>query len=259
MLVELVRAVTRRRASRWVGRAALELSLVTSLWLLYELGRMAAGHQDARAVADARWVHSTEQLLRLPSEAAIQGALTGLPLLYEAANTWYFYLHFPVTVAFLAYGFVLRPRVEYLWARNLLAVQTFLALVLIVSFPLAPPRMFGQWGFVDTMAAYGPDAYAGRAATVANQFAAMPSLHVGWALLIAVVVTRTGPRWVAWLAGSYTATTTAVVIVTANHWWLDAVTAVLLLGLALVLFPQPGRSRFRPSRRGCPSPGSPGT
>ncbi len=59
--------------------------------------------------------------------------------------------------------------------------------------PLAPPRMLSSLGFLDTMAVFGPSAYGGSTATIANQFAAMPSLHVGWALLIAVVVVRTAP------------------------------------------------------------------
>ena len=154
-------------------------------------------------------------------------------------------MHFPVTISFLVFGFVFRPREQYVWARNLLIVQTFLALVVHVAFPLAPPRMFPEWGFVDTMARYGPNAYGGASGAVANQFAAMPSLHFGWALLIAHVLARTGPRWLAVVAGFYCAATGAVVLVTANHWWMDGAVAALLLGVALVLFPAPGRSRLR--------------
>jgi len=234
----------------WVLRGALELGLIGALWAVYDAGRMVGLGREAQARAHAHMVHGLEQFLHLPSEAAIQGTLHGLPRVYELANTWYVSMHFPVTISFLVFGFVFRPREQYVWARNLLIVQTFLALVVHVVFPLAPPRMFPGWGFVDTMARFGPNAYGGASGAVANQFAAMPSLHFGWALLIAHVVARTGPRWLAVVAGVYCATTGAVVVVTANHWVLDAAVAALLLGVALVLFPAPGRSRLHlPSLR----------
>ena len=104
--------------------------------------------------------------------------------------------------------------------------------------------MFPQWGFVDTMSIYGPSPYDGASAAVANQFAAMPSLHIGWALLIAVVVHRTGPRWLAWVASLHVGVTVFIVIITANHWWVDGVVAALLLAASVALFPGPSRIRF---------------
>jgi hypothetical protein len=234
-----------RRLSWWLLRAALEIGLLGALWLLYDAGRVLGVGRESEARAHAHLVHGLERFVHLPPEASIQGALDGMPRLYELANTWYVSMHFPVTIAFLVFGFVFRPREQYLWARNLLIVQTFLALVVHVVFPLAPPRMFPGWGFVDTMARYGPNAYGGASGAVANQFAAMPSLHFGWALLIAHVLARTGPRWLAVVAGFYCATTGVVVVITANHWLLDGAVAAALLGVALVLFPGPGRNRLR--------------
>ena len=100
-----------------------------------------------------------------------------------------------------------------------------------IVFPLAPPRMFPQWGFIDTMATFGPNAYAGTSGAMANQFAAMPSLHIGWAALIAYVIHRTGPRWLAWIATAHLAMTVLVVVVTANHYWIDGVVALMLLAV----------------------------
>ena len=89
------------------------------------------------------------------------------------------------------------------------------------------------------MTVYGPSAYSGDAATVSNQFAAMPSLHVGWALLIAVVVIRTAnSRW-RWATIAHPVLTTLVVVITANHYWLDAVVAAVLLGLVMLITPRP--------------------
>ena len=89
------------------------------------------------------------------------------------------------------------------------------------------------------MTRYGPSAYGGAGATLSNQLAAMPSLHVGWAVLIAYVVVRTGPQWLKPLAILYATVTVAVVIVTANHWWLDGMVACLLLALVIAVVPRP--------------------
>ena len=224
---------------RW-SRPLVEAGLVITLYLVYRAGRLIVTGQEAKAFANAEVVRAAEALLSLPSEVDVQAMFHGLPQVFEVANVYYVYAHFPITIAFLIWGFLYRPAAEYRWARNLLATQTMLALALHMLLPLAPPRMFPELGFVDTMARWGPSAYDGPSAAVANQYAAMPSLHVGWAVLIAVVVYRTGPRPVAALAIGHAAMTCFVVTVTANHWWLDGVVATLLLGVALLVHQPPG-------------------
>ncbi len=216
-----------------------EIVLLTVLFLVYRLGRLAiAGHDDL-AIANAWHVWDVERMLMLPDEETLQDWALQWPTLLRAANWFYVGVHFPVTLTFLAWGWLRRPPPEYRWARRLIITLTGFAMVLHVAMPLAPPRMLPSLGFLDTMSAFGPSAYAGGAATVANQFAAMPSLHVGWALLIAVVVVRTArSRW-RWLVVAHPVLTTAVVVVTANHYWVDAVAAALLLGLVLLVTPRP--------------------
>ncbi len=244
------RLVTTDATSRGpaVRDALTELALIAAVYLVYRFGRMLTAGSVAAAHRHSDLVRHVERVLHFPSEAAIQQAVGGARL-FEAANVYYVSVHFPLTIAFLLWGFLVRPRAEYRWARNLMVVQTLSAVALHIAFPLAPPRMFPQWGFLDTMAVYGPSAYDGASATVANQYAAMPSLHVGWAVLIAVVVARTGPRWLRLVTAAHALATFAVVTVTANHWFLDTVVAVAFLGLALVLLPAPGRSRFRRQAR----------
>src|SRR3954452_20123417 len=99
--------------------------------------------------------------------------------------------------------------------------------------------MFPQWGFIDTMSTFGPNAYAGTSGAMANQFAAMPSLHIGWAALIAYVIYRTGPRWLALVATAHLLITVLVVVVTGNHYWLDGVVALGLLGAAILVMRPP--------------------
>jgi hypothetical protein len=238
--------VTAGRAwPRRAARAALELAIIAALFHLYRFGRLVGVGREDEAFSHADLVRQAEQVLHLPSEAAIQHAVAGFPHVYELANRYYVGLHFPVIIAFMLWSFFGRTREHYTWVRNLLIVQTSLALLIHILFPLAPPRMFPEWGFVDTMAAYGPNAYDGVSAAVANQHAAMPSLHIGWAVLIAVVLARTAPRPIAVLGALHAAITVFVVVITANHWFLDGIVATALLGVGLVLFPAPGRSRVQ--------------
>ncbi|WP_456695811.1 phosphatase PAP2 family protein [Aeromicrobium sp. P5_D10] len=232
------------RRFRHLGRALVEIAIIVALYLGYRFGRLIGLGREDVAHAHAELVHQTERYLRLPSEASIQAAVSHIPDIYEIANRYYVTVHFPLIVVFLLWGFFMRPRAEYIWARSLLIVQTGLALAIHIAFPLAPPRMFPQWGFVDTMAVFGPNAYAGASASVANQYAAMPSLHIGWAILIAVVLARTAPRPIALIGILHAAITVFVVVVTANHWLLDGMVATALLGVGLFLFPGPGRYRF---------------
>jgi hypothetical protein len=232
----VLRAVV--RAAPAVRRGAAELALIGTLYVLYRLGRLLARGQETVAFDNAVDVHGLERLLHLPSEATLQ-SLVPSDVLLEAANVYYVSAHFPSIIAFLVWGYLVRPRAEYQWARNLLIAVTGAAMVIHIVYPLAPPRMFPQWGFTDTMAVFGPNAYGGASGDLANQFAAMPSLHVGWAALIAYVVARTGPRWLAVLALGHVLLTTLVVVVTANHYWLDGVIAVALLGVAAVVLRPP--------------------
>jgi hypothetical protein len=94
---------------------------------------------------------------------------------------------------------------------------------------VAPPRLIGIPGLVDTGAVVGPTVYNSFTANIADQYAAMPSIHVGWAVLISVAVVRCSPsRW-RWLAVYHAVLTTFVVVVTANHYWMDGIVAVALL------------------------------
>ena len=235
--------------SRSAARAVLELAIIAVLYFAYRVGRLIGLGREDVARENAAQVYQSQQLLHLPSEAMIQNAVGAVPDIYEIANHYYVTLHFPVIVAFLLWGFFTRPRAQYEWARNLLIVQTFLALLIHIAFPLAPPRMFPRWGFVDTMALLGPDAYGGASASVANQYAAMPSLHIGWAVLIAVVLVRAAPLPIALLGVLHAAVTVFVVVITANHWLLDGVVATALLGVGLLLFPEPSRYRLHVPRR----------
>ena len=218
----------RRRA---VKRALYEILLVAVLFLAYKIGRVAADGHVGEALANAEHVWSLERALHLPSEYALQHLVIAHQWLIKAANCYYAYVHFPATAAALIWLYVRRPGL-YVPTRRLLAWLTAASLVVHLLFPLAPPRMLSDVGMVDTGRLFGPAVYGAPATdTLTNQYAAMPSLHVGWALAIAVALigaTRSKWRWL-WLA--HPAITLLVVVVTGNHYWLDALVATCLLGV----------------------------
>ncbi|KOG29228.1 phosphatase PAP2 family protein [Streptomyces resistomycificus] len=219
-----------------------ELLLVAGLFLVYKLGRQLATGHTGEAFRNAHRVWDWERILHLPGEGSVQSLLLHGDTLAHLANTYYATVHFPATVAFLVWLYLRRPA-HYVWARRVLAVVTGAALVLHLVFPLAPPRMLAATGLVDTAQVYGPSVYGPpRTDTLSNQFAAMPSLHFGWALMLAVgliVATRSRLRWL-WLL--HPVLTLLVIVGTANHYWLDAVVAGAMLGVALAVIHPPHRT-----------------
>ncbi|MFE0516921.1 phosphatase PAP2 family protein [Streptomyces sp. NPDC058964] len=219
-----------------------ELLLVAGLFLVYKLGRQLATGHTGEALHNAGRLWDLERTLHLPGEGWVQSVLLHNDTLVRVANTYYATVHFPATLAFLAWLYLRRPA-HYVWARRVLAAVTAAALVLPFTFPLAPPRMLAATGLVDTARVYGPSVYGPpRTDHLSNQYAAMPSLHFGWALMVAiglVVATRSRLRWL-WLL--HPAVTLLVIVGTANHYWLDAIAATAMLGLALALIQPPHRT-----------------
>ena len=108
------------------------------------------------------------------------------------------------------------------------------ACLLVQLIPVAPPRMLPAAGMVDTAIRYGQSVYGTQAGFDPDQLSAMPSVHVGWAILVAILVIGTATsRW-RWLALGYPALTLLVVVVTANHFWLDGIVAAALLAAVLL-------------------------
>ncbi|MER6349997.1 phosphatase PAP2 family protein [Streptomyces sp. NPDC001595] len=236
-----------------------EFLLVAGLFLLYKGGRrLATGHTD-EAFRNAHRVWDLERAVHLPGEGAVQSLLLHGDTLAHLANTYYAAVHFPATAAFLVWLYLRRPG-HYRWARRVLAAVTGAALVLHLTFPLAPPRMLAAAGLVDTGRVYGPSVYGPPSTdTLSNQFAAMPSLHFGWALMVAVgliAATRSRLRWL-WLL--HPLVTLLVIVGTANHYWLDALVAAALLGLALAVPRPPVRSTVTRSTAPSSAPPKPPT
>ncbi|MEU8523730.1 phosphatase PAP2 family protein [Streptomyces sp. NPDC048577] len=233
-----------------------ELLLVTALFLVYKFGRLFANGHEPRAFRNADRIWDAERAVHLPGEGSVQALLLHGDTLVRVANTYYAAVHFPATIAFLGWLYLRRPA-HYLWSRRVLTVVTSAALALHLLIPLAPPRMLTTAGLVDTAQVYGPSVYGATPETdsMANQFAAMPSLHFGWALMVAIgliAATRSRLRWL-WLL--HPLVTLLVIVGTANHYWLDALAAAALLALAFTVVRAPDTSHAAPG--GPPGPGAP--
>lgn len=230
----------RRPPRRMSLRAARrELLLMGGLALVYFGVRALGGDDVGDAIRNAREVHHVERWLPLPSEQTLQALALPFPHLVQAANAFYAVMHFPVTVGVLVWLFWRRPH-YYAWARSSIVLATAAALILFVTFPVAPPRLVPGLDVIDTGVVYGQSVYGPlQPGSLANQLAALPSLHVGWALLVAIVmVAACRTRW-RWLWVAHPAVTLAVVVVTGNHYWLDGLAGIALVVGALVAVPRP--------------------
>jgi hypothetical protein len=216
-----------------VSAFAREAGILLGLFALWQLSGSFARHSPQGAVQRGEWIWHAERDAGLPSEAAIQHVFLPHPLLVQAINLYYDVLHFPVLIGCLIWLFIWH-RNRYGRVRTTLVLFTASAL-LIQLITVAPPRLLPGDGMTDTALLYGQSVYGPHAVIDPDQLSAMPSVHVGWALLVAVtVVGAARSRWRR-LALAYPALTTLVVVVTANHYWLDGIAAAALLGLAFAV------------------------
>jgi len=253
MVLAVFVLVTRPSTSTRVTAArglAGELALILGLYALWQVaGQLSVMRVDG-AIDRGRSIWRLEQSLHMPSELSLQRALIEHPLLIQLCNIYYATAHVAAVILVLIWAFVWH-RDHYPQLRNVLALLTG-ACLLIQLVPVAPPRLVPGLGFVDVAHVYGQSVYTAVGTGVSDQLSAMPSLHIGWAVLVAAAVVLIGTSPWRWLIVLHPLFTLIVVAATANHWWLDGVVAVLVLGAAVVvdrvtraLVARPNSSRFR--------------
>lgn len=221
----------RRRRLAFAAQFAREAALLLGLYALWQFAGSFSVMSSSGALPRGQRLWHVERVLHLPDEAAVQRLFVSHPLVVQAFNLYYAVLHFPVLIACLIWLFAWH-RDDYGRIRSTIVVFTGASL-LIQFIPVAPPRLLPGTGLVDTAAEYGQSVYAWSTGFNADQYSAMPSVHVGWALIVAMaVITVSRSRW-RWAAAAYPALTLLVVVATANHFWLDGVVAAILLVAAL--------------------------
>jgi hypothetical protein len=212
-----------------------ELLLVFVFYGAYTITRLILSPTGTGpAFAHATDILSLERGLGLDVELGLNRALIGMPWLARAANVFYATAHFAVTLSVLVWLYRRRPA-HYRRLRAALMAATAIALAGFWLYPLAPPRLVGH-GYVDPVVALHTfGLYSGHGSgELTNQFAAMPSMHAGWALWCGFVLVRLGGRaWVRVLGALYPVVTVLVILSTANHYLLDAAAGAVIVAATM--------------------------
>ncbi|MFF4490818.1 phosphatase PAP2 family protein [Streptomyces sp. NPDC001544] len=222
-----------------------EVPLILLVYCCYTAGRLIARTDVSGAVDHGLAILRFEKALHLNAEHPLNRLFTREPWLGVPADFWYASLHYVVTPAVMVWLFRSRKDI-YRAARTWLWTSTFIGLIGFTLLPTCPPRLLSAGhGFVDTMAEYSSYGWWGAEASaprgmggMTNQYAAMPSLHVGWALWCGVMLWRYGgTRLTKAAAVAYPLLTAIVVMGTANHYFLDAAAGAAVMGAGLLLAP----------------------
>ncbi len=218
-------------------RLLREGGILAALWVGYSIGRGLAGIHIGRAFGNSTDVWHLERALHLPSEATLQQAVLSWHGVIHLADLYYEYVHFSDFLLVTAWLLLRHPE-HFRWFRRVLVFITGMELVGHFVYPLAPARMRPDLGMIDTAQLDGHSVYGPSYANHGwfNQYAAMPSMHVGWACFFAIVVISVARSPWRWLILAHPELMTLTVVVTGNHYWLDGVVGVALLGIGLVLF-----------------------
>ncbi|MFJ7072936.1 phosphatase PAP2 family protein [Streptomyces sp. NPDC098781] len=242
-----------------------ELLLIRVTYYAYAQIRLAAagGSNSAGRVAaeeNGAEIHSIERALNIDIEYWANHAVVKVDWLRDFFDFYYESFHFGVPLAILAVLYWRRP-VDYRWARTAIGFATVFALIGFWLYPLAPPRLMPGLGFIDTV--HGPQDFTqpdyGTLTELTNQYAAMPSLHFGWSLWCGLVILILAPRW--WMKALgllHPLFTVTAIVVTGNHWVLDAVAGAVIVGagFAMTYLFQGPRAKATPARAAQVSTGS---
>ncbi|MFD8382821.1 phosphatase PAP2 family protein [Streptomyces sp. NPDC059679] len=228
----LDRLRTPRRPRLW-----FEIVLVAVSYWTYSLIRNAVPEQRHEALRNADWIWEWEHQLGMAFEYDVNHAIDSVDWLIVGMNYYYATLHFIVTLGVLLWLYRWHPG-RYAATRLVLFATTGVALLGYYFFPLAPPRLMAGGHFIDTVVAHDTwgSMASGNLANMSNQYAAMPSMHIGWSLWCGVTIAVLArPVWVKALGLLYPAATLVVIVATANHFWLDAVGGVICLSFGFTL------------------------
>ncbi|MEV7438440.1 phosphatase PAP2 family protein [Streptomyces griseoviridis] len=228
----LRRMRTPRRPRLW-----FEILLIAVSYWTYSLIRNAVPEQRAAALRNADWIWRIEHDLGIAVEDSVNHAVNAVSWLIVGMNYYYATLHFVITLGVLVWLYRCHPG-RYAAARLVLFATTGVALVGYYLFPLAPPRLMNGGDFVDTVSVHQTwgSMASGDLKHMSNQYAAMPSMHIGWSLWCGVTIfALASVPWARVLGLLYPAVTLLVIVATANHFWLDAVGGVLCLAFGFAV------------------------
>lgn len=217
-----------------------EVALLTGGLTLYKWARTAVEPDAAPAFENAARILDLERALGLQFEPRIQEVALRSDAAVEAFNANYAYGFLPLVIAALIWLYMTDRR-EYGFLRNAIAISVLPALATFAFFPVAPPRLVADAGVVDTILLKGGDI------SFTNEYAAVPSLHVGWMAVAGFCVWRSARRPIGLLAMAPALLMALTVVATGYHFWLDGVVGVAYCLAPAILLPvvEPRRRRSR--------------
>ncbi len=228
-----------KRASIAIGNRRLlkEASLLTFAYFLYMFTRkLVFENVEVVATANALKLVSLENSLGFFWELHLQRwLLDGAHQVIVFLNWSYILTFFPIIIpiGIILYKVNLK---KYIYYRNIVLLSLFIAVLVYALFPLAPPRMISGTGIIDTIQSFGPTQYNSRETQVYyNAFAAMPSIHFGWTVLFGVMFFSTGILWLRVLGVLYPTITFFAIVVTGNHYIMDAIGGAGVIGIAFLI------------------------
>src|SRR5919106_5108838 len=232
---EALTSVGRRLLPRGWADLGRQLAIWFGFYVLYQLARGMADRDTALAFENGLKVIDFERRMGSLFELSLQGFLTSSEVLIELASWTYWLSQFAVLALALLWVYLRRTERFFVF-RNAVLVANLIGLAGYVLLPTAPPRMFPDFGFVDTLARFASLNHgSGLIELASNPYAAMPSLHSADALIVgvtmALLVRRTWSKvlWLAWPPWVWFS-----VMATGNHFWLDIAAGLLVAGLAAV-------------------------
>jgi membrane-associated phospholipid phosphatase len=243
-----VETITTRRLPRGWAHLALQFAFWIGFYFAYQLARGIADHEGVSAAyANGEWIIDFQRRLGSMVELTLQQAIEGSTVLVQATSITYWLSQFAVVGLALLYVYF-KAHDHFFGFRNTLIVGNLIGLVGYVLLPTAPPRMFPEAGFVDTLATHSTVNHSSTfVAFSSNPYAAMPSLHALDALIVSVVMAAIVRRrwakvlWLAWAPWVWFA-----VMATGNHFWLDVAAGVAVAAVAAAVVYRPWR-RLRPA------------
>jgi hypothetical protein len=234
-----------------------QVALFAAAYYAYRFVRGAVDGKAADAFQNGRELISLERTLNLFFEPAVQTWASGKAWLIDFASWMYVNSHFSITLGALVFIYLFHNPSFY-FIRNMFMIAMALALVGYVVYPTAPPRFFPEWGFTDSVSEFTgipQDSVAVNA--LFNPFAAVPSMHVAFALMLGWPLARLVKHRVfkvMWLL--YPFLVTFVVVATGNHFWMDAFLGALVAAVSayaakhVLARARPGVWEFAPVRTG---------
>lgn len=257
--------LTRVRGYLSQPRWWLEIALIWVIYQTYSFVRNLGGKDSAPAFANGTAIEDLEKRLFIGIEQPVNHWVNENRWIADLSALHYHTLHWWVTIG-VAVWLYWTNRPGYRRASLVLALTTLIALAGFYLIPTAPPRMYGgyhdvmaqtaTWGWWETSGSPGPE-------SMTNQFAAMPSLHCGWAIWAGLMIVLYARRpWVRVLGAVYPFTTFFVVVGTANHYILDIVAVAGVIAVAMVIVYAPWRQAAgavlrRPASSDAPAPNAP--